>query len=159
MIAINLKKSLGGGVIKCGIPIGNVTSQVFANIYLNEFDRYVQHILKPRGYIRYGDDFIIFANDRKTLIHLRDAAVYFLNHELGLSIHKYHDILMPVKRGLKFLGMELFPYGQRLKKTAHNQIQRKLSEKNIESYIGMLKRLEPKSVHEYYWQMVGFYGI
>ncbi len=42
----------------CGLPIGNLTSQILANVYLNEFDRFVQHSLKPLAYIRYGDDFI-----------------------------------------------------------------------------------------------------
>ncbi|RTK94678.1 RNA-directed DNA polymerase [Candidatus Saccharibacteria bacterium] len=45
------------------MPIGNLTSQIFANIYLNEFDRYVRHTLKPRGYVRYGDDFVLFVDD------------------------------------------------------------------------------------------------
>lgn len=52
-----------------GIPIGNLTSQIFANIYLNEFDRFVRHTLKPLGYIRYGDDFVLFTNNEAEARH------------------------------------------------------------------------------------------
>lgn len=69
---------------KCGIPIGNLTSQIFANIYLNEFDRFAVHILKPQAYLRYGDDFIIFAENKKSLIAMREKTKQFLQKTFAL---------------------------------------------------------------------------
>ena len=61
-----------------GLPIGNLTSQIFSNIYLNEFDRFVAHSLKPKAYLRYGDDFLIFENNRSALEKIKAQAVSFL---------------------------------------------------------------------------------
>ena len=60
------------------MPIGNLTSQIFSNIYLNELDRYVRHTIKPQAYMRYGDDFIIIENDNAKLQRIRVLVDEFL---------------------------------------------------------------------------------
>ncbi len=65
-----------------GIPIGNLTSQIFANIYLNEFDRYVRHVLKPLAYVRYGDDMVLWCRTRQQAELLRRQAFDFLASHL-----------------------------------------------------------------------------
>lgn len=123
-----------------GIPIGNLTSQIFANIYLNEFDRYVKHSLKPRAYLRYGDDFIIIADTVAELGCMRECAQTFLREKLYLELHQKNDILVPVKRGLKFLGVELFPRGRRLKRRNYKRVTKRVSMLNIASYAGLMKQ-------------------
>ncbi|MGC1176628.1 MAG: reverse transcriptase/maturase family protein [Candidatus Saccharimonadales bacterium] len=87
-----------------GIPIGNLTSQLFANIYLNEFDRYVRHSLKPQAYVRYGDDFTLFYSTRRQAYQIRQQAIEFLKNDLRLTINPKNDVVIPASRGLKFLG-------------------------------------------------------
>ena len=72
-----------------GLPIGNLTSQLFANIYLNEFDQFVKHKLKIKHYLRYTDDFIIVANSESCLKNLINPIQSFLKNKLALSLqHK-----------------------------------------------------------------------
>jgi len=87
-----------------GIPIGNLTSQLFANIYLHEFDRFVRHKLKPRAYVRYGDDFILFYSTRRQTYDARDIAAAFLADHMKLTVNSKNNIVLAASRGLKFLG-------------------------------------------------------
>jgi RNA-directed DNA polymerase len=87
-----------------GIPIGNLTSQLFANIYLNEFDRYARHTLKPQAYLRYGDDFLLFYATRRQAHQTREIARAFLKNTLGLTVNAKNNVVVPAKSGLKFLG-------------------------------------------------------
>ena len=93
-----------GQAQSCGIPIGNLTSQVFANIYLNEFDRYVRHQLKPLAYARYGDDCILFVRTRREARYIRSRAIEFLREKLGLALNPKNDVIVYATQGLHFLG-------------------------------------------------------
>ena len=87
-----------------GIPIGNLTSQVFANIYLNEFDRFVRRALKPLAYIRYGDDTLIFARTRHQANKFREIAANFLKSELKLTVNPRNDAIFRANQQIRFLG-------------------------------------------------------
>jgi hypothetical protein len=87
-----------------GIPIGNLTSQVFANIYLNEFDRFVRHELKPLAYVRYGDVAILFSKNRRVARDMREAAINFLKNRLKLSVNPKNDVIFRADQPLHFLG-------------------------------------------------------
>lgn len=87
-----------------GIPIGNLTSQIFANIYLNEFDRYVRHVLKPLAYVRYGDDMVLWCRTRGQAEQLRRQATDFLASQLYLAVNPKNDVIVPPGAGLHFLG-------------------------------------------------------
>ncbi len=89
---------------KQGIPIGNLTSQIFSSIYLNEFDRYIRHTLKPQAYLRYGDDFICIVATRRQARQIRQAAVKFLINVLDLKINAKNDTIVRTSDGLHFLG-------------------------------------------------------
>lgn len=135
-----------------GIPIGNLTSQIFANIYLNEADRFVKHELCPAAYLRYGDDFFIIAGSWAEARAFRSRIIAFLRSELRLEINPKHDILIPVRRGLRFLGVEIFPGGRRLNMRNRVRIGRKLSLKNVSSYRGLLRRHESvKRIRRFDW--------
>lgn len=90
--------------VSSGVPIGNLTSQIFANIYLNEFDRFVRNDLKPQAYVRYGDDFILIAPSRRCAHEFEARAIDFLKHKLGLRLNPKNNVICPVKSGLHFLG-------------------------------------------------------
>lgn len=136
-----------------GIPIGNVTSQIFANIYLHELDRFVKHDLRVRGYLRYGDDFVLFGHDRKTIEEWRIAVIAFLSDHLRLSLHSRNDVLLPCRRGLRFLGYEIFPSGRRLRKRMKRRMECRLDLRNLSSYRGMMLAQEnSKCMRLFNWQ-------
>jgi hypothetical protein len=91
-----------------GLPIGNLTSQFWANVYLNPFDQFVKRSLKCRRYLRYVDDFLLFADDKHTLNQWQKAIIDFLA-EQRLTIHENIAQPRPVSEGLPFLGFIVFP--------------------------------------------------
>jgi len=134
-----------------GIPIGNLTSQIFANIYLNEFDRFIRHQIKPNAYLRYGDDFILFAYDKNKLIQFAHQSEIFLKQELNLNLHPTNNIIKSVKSGIKMLGVVIFPDGRKLKPRNIKHIKSRLSNTNASSYHGLIKqnhsKLYPQFIH------------
>lgn len=98
-----------------GMPIGNVTSQLFANIYLHDLDFYVENIVKPKFrkqnrnifYIRYVDDFVFLAEEKQDLIFIRDEVLKFLNSNLKLSVSPKKLILNKTECGIPFLGYNI----------------------------------------------------
>lgn len=98
-----------------GIPIGNLTSQFFANLYLNELDQWIKNKKQEKYYLRYMDDFIIFHDSKEHLNILKLEIKKFLN-DLRLSMHKKKQQIYPVKNGVPFLGFHIFNTHRRLKK-------------------------------------------
>lgn len=125
---------------KIGMPIGNLTSQIFANIYLNELDRFVKHSLKVKAYLRYGDDFILLENNLEKLQFYRSETVSFLKNKLKLEINPKSDRVMKSHHGLKFLGIKFWPSGRTLTKRNLSRTKEKLTSVNISSYSGLIKQ-------------------
>ncbi len=98
-----------------GLPIGNQTSQFWANCYLHPLDLFIKQELGCRAYVRYCDDMILFADDRLTL-HQWRAAIIKRTAALRLTIHAGRAQVVPVETGLPFLGWRIFPYRRRLKR-------------------------------------------
>ncbi len=92
-----------------GLPIGNLTSQFFANVYLNEIDQYIKRTLKVKSYIRYVDDLILLSNNKDKLIKWREDINNYLINNLKLEFHKNKDRLGEVKDGINFLGYIVIP--------------------------------------------------
>ena len=120
------------------MPIGNLTSQIFANIYLNEFDRFVMHTLKPLGYVRYGDDFIMLCRDKWEAGVYRERLIALMLSELKLRINSKNDIIVPVRRGIRFLGVEIWNNGRRLKERMSKRWRKRFSAQNAASYRAMV---------------------
>jgi retron-type reverse transcriptase len=97
-----------------GLPIGNLTSQFWANVYLSTFDHFVKRELRVAGYVRYVDDFVLFADDAARLWRCRQAIVDRLT-ELRLTIHPGAHV-RPVAEGIPFLGFVVFTHRRRLKR-------------------------------------------
>jgi RNA-directed DNA polymerase len=116
-----------------GLPIGNLTSQFWANVYLNELDQFVKHTLHCKAYVRYVDDFLLFADDKITLHQWRDAIIQFLA-SLRLTLHETRAQPKPVTQGIPFLGFTVYPSHRRLKRTTGLRYRRHL--KNLyQTYI------------------------
>ncbi|MBS3176356.1 hypothetical protein J4457_03905 [Candidatus Woesearchaeota archaeon] len=92
-----------------GMPLGNWTSQFFANIYLNELDQFIKHKLKAKYYIRYVDDFVILHKSKKTLQNYQQLIKEFLR-ELKLQFHPNKCKIVPLKRGVSFIGCKIFQH-------------------------------------------------
>lgn len=108
-----------------GLPIGNLTSQFWANVYLNELDQYVKRVLKCRAYLRYVDDILLFAQRKQDLHHYKSAIEDFLAR-LRLTIHTESAQPRPVASGVPFLGFIIYPNHRRLKKRNGIQYARRL---------------------------------
>ncbi len=97
-------KSLFGKRNRRGVPIGNLTSQFFANVYLNELDQFVKHGLKCRYYVRYTDDFVLLDSSREKLADWMEEIRVFLGSKLKLRLNPGRTRLRPVSNGIDFLG-------------------------------------------------------
>jgi len=95
-----------------GLPIGNLTSQYFANHYLGALDHFIKERLGCRRYLRYMDDFLLWADDRASLLCRRAEVATFLEHELRLELKP--EVMGPCERGLTFCGYRVYPGGLRL---------------------------------------------
>lgn len=105
-------------VLGKGMPIGNLTSQFFANVYLNELDRFVKHILRAKYCIRYVDDFVIFHKDKKVLERWRHEIDDFLKQNLMIELHPEKTRIIRLDRGVTLLGFRVF-YGHKLLKKSN----------------------------------------
>lgn len=126
-----------------GLPLGNLTSQLFVNIYINKFDQFVKHKPKTKFYIRYADDFAVFSEDRKYLESLIPKIREFLNNELWLELHPHKISIKTLASGVDFLGWTYFP-DHRVLRTATKRrmlkrIKRGSKAEAINSYLGLLK--------------------
>jgi len=110
-----------------GMPIGNLTSQLFANIYLNELDQYVRNEMGAPNYIRYMDDFLIFSDSRSCLSQLKDNLAVFLKQKLFLALHRGKSQVYACGAGIKFLGFKIFPLSRRLAKENVRRFKKRLS--------------------------------
>ena len=152
-----------------GMPIGNLTSQLFANIYLNELDQCCKHRLKIHYYIRYMDDVIILGQDKETLHRWKAAVETFLREELALDLNSKTSI-RPVCQGVEFVGVRIWPTHMKLRKSTVRRIKREVRKisalyaagdmtrqdfyRRIASIRGLLKHTESASLR---WRLNEIY--
>ena len=138
-----------------GIPIGNLTSQLFSNIYLNELDQFIKKELKVKHYVRYADDFILLDKNKDALLGAVEDIKIFLDRQLKLSLHPKKISLRKLFWGIDFVGYIALPHHQVLRTKTKKRIFRKLKEgvedfkigkiqeetlsQSIQSYLGILK--------------------
>ncbi len=114
-----------------GMPLGNLTSQFFANVYLSELDYYVKHNLKAKYYIRYVDDFLILHDSREKLLLYKWLITNFLKQRLKLELHPEKSKITPLNVGIKLLGFRVF-YNYRLpRKSNLEKFERELNNLHI----------------------------
>ncbi|MBI5332221.1 MAG: RNA-directed DNA polymerase [Candidatus Aenigmarchaeota archaeon] len=120
-----------GNSYNTGMPLGNLTSQFFANVYLNELDQFVKHELRTRFYIRYVDDFVILYNSKEILDLWKDQISKFLGDILKLELHPEKTKIIPIYHGTPFLGFRVYYYHKLLKKSNIRNFMRRLEEFRI----------------------------
>jgi len=122
-----------------GLPIGNLTSQLFANVYLNELDKFVKHELKIKYYLRYCDDFVILDGHKEKLLKVIREVEDFLHQKLKLTLHPEKISLGTLSRGIDFCGYVVFPYHRILRTKTKRRMLKRMNENNSSSYFGLLK--------------------
>jgi retron-type reverse transcriptase len=140
---VNLLKEIIYSFKLGGFPLGNLTSQLFANVYLNEFDQFIKHELKAKYYIRYCDDFVIFSQDKSYLEGLISIIGNFLQNKLKLTLHPNKVSIETLSSGIDFLGwINFFDYRILRAKTKKRILKRVYKNNNpetINSYLGLMK--------------------
>jgi len=111
------------------LPIGNLTSQFWANVYLNELDQFVKRELKCSAYLRYVDDFVLFADD-KAILHQWKSVIRERLARLRLTMHERKSVVFPVANGFDFLGFYVYPSHRRLRRS------------NVRAFIRRFRRLQ-----------------
>ncbi|KKQ12669.1 MAG: RNA-directed DNA polymerase (Reverse transcriptase), partial [Candidatus Moranbacteria bacterium GW2011_GWF2_36_839] len=147
-----------------GLPLGNLTSQLFVNVYMNKFDQFMKHKIKAKYYIRYADDFIILSKDKKELEESVELIRVFLQNELKLEIHPNKISIETFSSGVDFLGMVNFPKYRILRTKTKRRILKKIQNKkndlengmisqesfrqSLQSYLGVLKHCAGWNISE-----------
>ncbi len=129
-----------------GIPLGNLTSQIFANIYMNELDQFIKQELKIKYYIMYADDFVILAADNKDFDQYINLIKEFLIQRLKLELHPKKVIIRKLDWGIDFLGYVVLPHYRLPRTKTKSRVFTKLREKigsenfnqSLQSYLGYL---------------------
>ncbi|MEK7514830.1 MAG: reverse transcriptase/maturase family protein [Patescibacteria group bacterium] len=127
-----------------GLPLGNLTSQLFVNIYMNVFDQFMKHRMKAHYYVRYADDFVILSRDKSWLEELLPKLGDFLYEELHLQLHPTKVSIQTLASGVDFLGWVHFPNHRVLRTVAKRRMfrniqQRKGSVETVQSYRGLIR--------------------
>ena len=143
--------SFNSGTKSVGLPLGNLTSQLFVNIYMNEFDQFVKHKLKAKYYIRYADDFVIMHRDKDILMDILPKVKSFLSEQLKLSLHPDKVFIKTGASGVDFLGWVHFPNHRVLRTTTKRRMfkRMKMSEGKSEvvsSYLGLISHGNSKKL-------------
>lgn len=142
-----------------GLPLGNLTSQIFVNIYMNEFDQWVKHRWRVRYYIRYADDFVLFSRERAWLEAVIPAIEVFLQEHLKLLLHPDKVFIKTLASGADFLGWVHFPNHRILRTTTAQRMKRRIEQNprlpTLRSYQGLLRhgdaRLLEQEIVNQYW--------
>ncbi len=145
-----------------GIPLGNLTSQLFSNVYLNKFDHYIKRELRIKHYIRYADDFVILDAERERLEKLVSVLGNYLEENLKLTLHPDKIVIRKIHQGIDFLGAVVFPTHIILRTKTKRRMLRKIKARkeelraglidkksfsqSLQSYLGMLKHCRGRGI-------------
>lgn len=137
-----------------GLPLGNITSQLFSNVYLNELDRFMKHVMKERYYVRYADDFLVLSPERQGCFSKIQPIGDFLETHLKLTLHPNKIVVRKFSQGVDFLGYVCFPNFRITRLKTEKRIFKKIREnaklvkeeklswdsfnQSLQSYLGVL---------------------
>lgn len=121
-----------------GIPIGNLTSQHFANFYLDKMDHYIKDTLRVKGYLRYMDDFLLFESNKVELHRFKARISSFLENELLLKLKEAAIVIAPCSSGVPFLGFRIFPSIIRFRQENKRRLIRKFKKRGNEFKSGLI---------------------
>ena len=149
--------------IGVGLPLGNLTSQLLVNIYMNKFDQFMKHKIKAKYYIRYADDFVIFSQDRKWLADLIPKIQTFIADRLRLQLHPKKISIKTIASGVDYLGWVNFSNYRVLRTVTKRRMFKNIKVKNskpetIKSYLGLLKHGNSQKLQQQIKIMASLYG-
>lgn len=143
--ALPPRRSLFNSPDGCGLPIGNLTSQLFSNVYLSVFDDFMKRTVKARRYGRYVDDFFVVSNDYEQLLYMIPDIENFLKFELGLTVNEKKTVITDSNTGVEFCGAYLKPHRRYIARHSLLRILKKLprvllrhNADQLNSYLGVL---------------------
>ncbi|MBP6925476.1 MAG: group II intron reverse transcriptase domain-containing protein [Candidatus Pacebacteria bacterium] len=130
------------GMTNRGLPLGNLTSQLLVNIYMNEFGQFVKYTLKQKYYIRYADDFVFLSHRREELEQIKNTIASFLKETLRLELHPDKVFIKTYSSGVDFLGWVHFSSHRALRTSTKRRMIKKVNsaekDETVQSYLGML---------------------
>ncbi len=136
-----------------GLPLGNLTSQLFVNIYMNEFDQFMKHNLRVKHYVRYADDFVVLSPNREWLEIILKEMEIFLKERLRLELHPDKVFIKTLASGVDFLGWVHFPDHRVLRSATKRRMLKRMSlhrtAETVASYRGLLKHGNTKKLSIY----------
>ncbi|OGY46086.1 MAG: hypothetical protein A2744_01855 [Candidatus Buchananbacteria bacterium RIFCSPHIGHO2_01_FULL_44_11] len=148
-----------------GLPLGNLTSQLFVNVYMNVFDQFVKHKIKAKYYIRYADDFVILSDSKTSLPKNLRSVGEFLENKLKLTLHPDKVFIKTIASGMDFLGWVSFPHHSVLrtktKRRMMDRVKKNVQPQTLASYIGFLKHGDTFELmqgllnHYWLWENIG----
>lgn len=143
-------ESFSSGKLGTGIPLGNLTSQLFANIYLNKLDQFAKHKLKARYYIRYADDFVILSENKEWLERQIELIRKFLCEELRLELHPNKVFIRKFSQGIDFSGYVVMPHYRVLRTKTKRRVLKKIKHKKLDLLNGKISgKIFSQSLHSY----------
>lgn len=142
LLDLVIDHAVPGGTPGVGLPIGNLTSQHFANLYLGELDQYLKCRLRVHGYLRYMDDFICFADDKEILHRLLAEIRTFTSVNLKLELKEKVTKIAPVTEGVPFLGFRVYPNLIRLQRENLVRFRRKFKRKEAAYLRGEITQMD-----------------
>lgn len=124
----------------CGLPIGNLTSQHFANYYLSSLDHYIKETLHIKEYLRYMDDMLFLSNDKMQLWDCFQEIRLHLQEILELTVNEKSSVLAPVTQGMPFLGFKIYPNRTWVQKSKWRRFKKKLLKRQSEYARGQIDK-------------------
>lgn len=145
-------RSFNAGTDGVGLPLGNLTSQLFVNVFMNEFDQFAKHRLKAKHYVRYADDFVFLSRDKKWLEGLLPRVEIFLKEHLFLTLHPDKVSIATLASGVDFLGWVHFPDHRVLRTATKRRMFKRVDGQRegsptVQSYLGMLQHGNTEKLH------------
>ena len=137
-----------------GLPLGNLTSQLLVNVYMNEFDQVMKHHMKAKYYIRYADDFVVLSHDKDVLYELLPKIGDFIQEHLKLDLHLDKVSICTIASGVDFLGWVHFPNHRVLRTTTKRRMFRRIqehkgNEETLQSYLGLLSHGNARKLQKF----------
>lgn len=161
-------KSLFHAPCHKGLPIGNLTSQFFANTYLNELDQFMKHQAKSKYYGRYVDDIVIVASMKDQLTNYFREASKFSSENLDIGFHPNKTVITKVAQGVNFVGYIILPYRKYLRRSILSNLMVKTENKafissnkvkaSVNSYLGMLRHVNGYKARKKICQRLNWLG-
>jgi hypothetical protein len=158
LASVPYHKSLWHAPKNKGLPIGNLTSQFFSNVYLNELDQFVKHRLKCKHYLRYVDDVVILDTDSAQLEQTYQRINRLLNERLCLNLHPHKKQINQISHGINFVGFVMKPHRKYIRRSTVSRLKEKIRQWK-QDYVREEGVVPEESWMQYRAMLNSYYGL